>query len=115
VCTVDVSSVDESLARAAAPGGSLALPKMPIPGVGWLAYAKDTEGNIFGMMQMDPTVKRAKSHGAFPVALPFGGMNRHYPAPARCTTDSSGLEEKRFMTTKRTGTRTKAARAVKSK
>ena len=57
VCTVDVSSVDESLARATALGGSLALPKMPIPGIGWLAYAKDTEGNIFGMMQMDPTVK----------------------------------------------------------
>ena len=28
-----------------------------IPGIGWLAYAKDTEGNIFGMMQMDKTVK----------------------------------------------------------
>jgi len=22
------------------------------PGVGWLAYCKDTEGNIFGMMQV---------------------------------------------------------------
>jgi hypothetical protein len=30
---------------------------MPIPGVGWLAYAKDTEGNIFGMMQRDPAAK----------------------------------------------------------
>jgi hypothetical protein len=27
---------------------------MAITGVGWLAYAKDTEGNIFGMMQNDP-------------------------------------------------------------
>jgi predicted enzyme related to lactoylglutathione lyase len=27
---------------------------MPIPGMGWLAYVKDTEGNIFGMMQSDP-------------------------------------------------------------
>jgi predicted enzyme related to lactoylglutathione lyase len=26
---------------------------MAIPGVGWLAYCKDTEGNIFGMMQSD--------------------------------------------------------------
>jgi predicted enzyme related to lactoylglutathione lyase len=26
---------------------------MPIPGVGWLVYCKDTEGNIFGMMQAD--------------------------------------------------------------
>ena len=35
-------------------GASVALPKMPIPGMGWLAYLKDTEGNVFGMMQMDP-------------------------------------------------------------
>jgi predicted enzyme related to lactoylglutathione lyase len=35
-------------------GGSIALAKMPIPGVGWLAYGKDTEGNIFGCMQSDP-------------------------------------------------------------
>ena len=54
VCTVDVESVDASLAQVLELGGQLALPKMPIPGVGWLAYAKDTEGNIFGMMQSDP-------------------------------------------------------------
>jgi len=29
------------------------LPKRQSPGVGWLAYGKDTEGNIFGMMQAD--------------------------------------------------------------
>jgi predicted enzyme related to lactoylglutathione lyase len=27
------------------------------PTVGWLAYATDTEGNIFGMMQMDSAAK----------------------------------------------------------
>ena len=32
----------------------MAFPKMAIPGVGWLAYGKDTEGNIFGVMQTDP-------------------------------------------------------------
>lgn len=55
VCTVDVASVDESLEQAVGLGGQVALPKMPVPGVGWLAYAKDTEGNIFGMMQNDPS------------------------------------------------------------
>ena len=35
----------------------VALPKMPIPGVGWLAYMKDTEGNVFGMMQADANAK----------------------------------------------------------
>lgn len=54
VCTIDVDQLDESIERALALGGTLALPKMPIPGVGWLGYAKDPEGNIFGMMQADP-------------------------------------------------------------
>jgi predicted enzyme related to lactoylglutathione lyase len=53
VCTIGVASVDESVAKALAAGGTLALPKMPIKGVGWLAYGKDTEGNISGMMQDD--------------------------------------------------------------
>jgi uncharacterized protein len=33
------------------------VPKMPIPGVGWLAYFKDTEGNIVGVMQPDANAK----------------------------------------------------------
>ena len=57
VCTVDVADLDATLEKALRLGGQLALPKMPIPGVGWLAYVKDTEGNIFGMMQNDPTAK----------------------------------------------------------
>jgi predicted enzyme related to lactoylglutathione lyase len=54
VCTVDVGSVDETVEKALSLGGQLALEKQAIPGVGWLAYCKDTEGNIFGMMQNDP-------------------------------------------------------------
>ena len=54
VCTIDVEDVDASVQAATDNGGQIALPKMPIPGVGWLAYCKDTEGNIFGMMQNDP-------------------------------------------------------------
>ena len=53
VCTVGVPSVDEGLTRALALGGQIAVPRMAIPGVGWLAYAKDTEGNIFGLHQTD--------------------------------------------------------------
>lgn len=51
VCTVDTPDLDAALARAATLGGALALPKMQIPGVGWLAYVKDTEGNLFGLLQ----------------------------------------------------------------
>jgi predicted enzyme related to lactoylglutathione lyase len=52
-----VASVDDSVERATALGGSNVVPKKGIPGVGWLAYSKDTEGNIFGMMQNDPSAK----------------------------------------------------------
>jgi predicted enzyme related to lactoylglutathione lyase len=57
VCTVDVASVDEAAKRAVELGGEVVVPKMPIPGVGWLVYAKDTEGNIFGCMQSDPSAR----------------------------------------------------------
>jgi hypothetical protein len=33
------------------------MPKMTIPGVGYLAYCHDTEGNMFGIMQADPAAK----------------------------------------------------------
>ena len=42
-------------ASAVAGKGGTTRCQWPIPGVGWLAYAKDTEGNIFGMMQNDPS------------------------------------------------------------
>jgi hypothetical protein len=57
VCTMDVPNVDQYVTKATQLGGIVALPKMPIPGVGWLAYCKDSEGNIFGMMQNDPNAK----------------------------------------------------------
>lgn len=55
VCVVDVRSVDEIASRVPQCGGQVVVPKMAVPGIGWLAYAKDTEGNIFGFMQNDPT------------------------------------------------------------
>ena len=55
VCTVEVPDLDARLEKAAVSGAELALPKMPIPGVGWLAYVKDPEGNILGLMQPDPS------------------------------------------------------------
>jgi len=53
VCTVDVEDLDKSLALLKELKGTVAVPRMPVPGVGWLAYAKDPDGNIFGMMQND--------------------------------------------------------------
>lgn len=57
VCTIDVASLDETVEKVAAAGGdTTVLPKHPVPGIGWNAYCKDTEGNIFGLMQADPGV-----------------------------------------------------------
>lgn len=57
VNTVGVENLDRTLESVLSNGGSMALPKMPVPGVGWLAYCKDTEGHIFGLMQADATVE----------------------------------------------------------
>jgi predicted enzyme related to lactoylglutathione lyase len=53
VCTVDVADLDTMVGKLVELGGVVALPKMPVPAVGWLAYGKDPDGNLFGMMQMD--------------------------------------------------------------
>jgi predicted enzyme related to lactoylglutathione lyase len=57
VVTVAVESCDFAIGTITTHGGTIAVPKMAVPGVGWLAYAKDTEGNIFGVMQNDPAAK----------------------------------------------------------
>jgi hypothetical protein len=55
--TIDVPSVDEYVKKVDAAGATVIMPKMAIPGVGWLAYFKDPEGNVFGMMQGDESAK----------------------------------------------------------
>lgn len=55
VVTVDVDDIDASLAKATGGGAGavVCVPKMAVPGVGWLGYVKDPDGNIFGMLQAD--------------------------------------------------------------
>ena len=57
VNTIGVESVDETMKAVETNGGRTALPKMAIPGVGWLAYFQDPEGNIFGVMQSDANAR----------------------------------------------------------
>jgi predicted enzyme related to lactoylglutathione lyase len=38
-------------------GGSISRPKMAVPGVGWMAYFKDPEGNFWGIMKTDKNAK----------------------------------------------------------
>jgi predicted enzyme related to lactoylglutathione lyase len=57
VNTVGVADVDKAVETIVKLGGTIMVPKMPIPGMGWLAYCNDPEGNAFGVMQPDETAK----------------------------------------------------------
>lgn len=55
ILTMDVDSVDETIALVESEGGMVASPKMPVPGVGWLAYCQAPGGAIFGVLESDET------------------------------------------------------------
>lgn len=57
VCTIDVPSVDEYMEKVNRAGGSMIQNKVDIPKVGLLIYCKDTEGNIFGMVESSKSQK----------------------------------------------------------
>ena len=51
---VEVASVDEALAQAVSLGAQVALPKMPIPGVGAAGAILDPQGNLCGLWESEP-------------------------------------------------------------
>ena len=53
VCTLGVANLDESVDKVLKSGGNVTIPRMAVQGIGWWANCKDTEGNLFGMMQED--------------------------------------------------------------
>lgn len=55
--TIDVTDVDEYARKIEHKGGTIVVPKTAIPGVGHLAYFKDPDGNVFGIMQRDDTAR----------------------------------------------------------
>ena len=57
VNTVGVASLDDTVKKIEGSGGRTVAPRMAIPGVGWLAYCLDPEGNTFGVMQADEKAK----------------------------------------------------------
>lgn len=50
----DFDAAEKALKEA---GAKVVAPKVPVPGVGWLGYVVDSEGNEVGIMQFDPTAK----------------------------------------------------------
>ena len=57
VNTIEVPSVDKFAAKVEKNGGTIVIPKHAVPGVGWLVYFKDPEGNMFGIMEADESAK----------------------------------------------------------
>ena len=55
--TVAVVSYEDAVKKIVEAGGKVLAPKMAVPGVGYMTYCKDTEGNVFGIMQNDPNAK----------------------------------------------------------
>jgi len=54
VCVIGVDNIDTYIEKSKAAGGKEHMPKTHMPGVGFVAYWADTEGNIFGMIQPEP-------------------------------------------------------------
>lgn len=54
VMTVEVPDCDAYVERAIAAGGAVASPAVDMPGVGRLAYVKDPDGNILGLLESEP-------------------------------------------------------------
>lgn len=53
--TLHVTSLEATVDKVRSAGGKVTRERSPVPGVGWLAEVSDTEGNVFGLMQEDPS------------------------------------------------------------
>lgn len=57
VNTIEVPSIDEFMKKVVKSGGHIITPKLAIPGVGLHAYCSDTEGNTFGLIERDDSLR----------------------------------------------------------
>src|SRR3990167_11263379 len=65
---IRVSSIDEFIKKVKKLGGKIIESKTAIPGVGYIAGCKDTEDNIFGLIEVD---KNANDGGVRNFFAPF--------------------------------------------
>jgi predicted enzyme related to lactoylglutathione lyase len=54
VNSIDVADIDDTMKKIEKHGGTIVTQKMDIPGVGVMAYFRDTEGNLHSAMQAYP-------------------------------------------------------------
>jgi uncharacterized protein len=52
-CSMEVEDFDATAQLILKQGGQVALPKFAVPGTCWQGYFIDTEGNTFGLFQVD--------------------------------------------------------------
>ena len=55
--TISVLSYEETAKKIVEAGGKILSPKTAVPGIGYMSYCKDTEGNVFGIMEIDSKAK----------------------------------------------------------
>lgn len=53
VCSFQVKSFDATVEKVLQLGGIVAMPKFAVPGKCWQGYFVDTEGNTFGIFEVD--------------------------------------------------------------
>jgi len=58
VCSFEVERFDDTSAKILSLGGVVALPKFSVPGKCWQGYFIDTEGNTFGIFEVDEQAGR---------------------------------------------------------
>ena len=57
VDTISVPSYEETARKVVEAGGKILNRKTAVPGVGYMSYCEDTDGNVFGIMETDPKAK----------------------------------------------------------
>jgi len=58
VCTIEVDNIDDICQSIKKHGGEIVKPRIAIPGVGWMAYCRDTENNVFSVLQTDEQISK---------------------------------------------------------
>ncbi len=57
VNTLEVPSVEDFIEKVKKNGGKVLTEKMPVSGMGYAAYCKDPQGNVFGIFKTDKNAK----------------------------------------------------------
>ncbi|MBM4237177.1 MAG: VOC family protein [Euryarchaeota archaeon] len=55
--TIGVPSYEDAVKKIEKNGGKMITPKNAVPGVGWVGYFKDTEGNVLSIIEPDESAR----------------------------------------------------------